>query len=353
VRRVVLTSLALAALACSDAADERRVLRVRAGESIAAAIDRAEPGTTIEVEPGVYHEALVVDTHDITLRGLAGSDGSRPVLDGRGRLADGVIASGSPFTIVGFSIRRYQASGVSPQSVRGVTLADLHIEDPGIYGVYPVQAWDAEVRDCVISGASDAGIYVGSSNRVKIVGNEVQGNVVGIYIQNTNDAEVRGNHAHDNTIGVLIGVEPLRVQKSTSRTRLHANRVVSNNHPNFGDRETFVGQLPPGIGVLVLAADHTTIEGNQVRDNRTMGVGIIALPALKAALDPDLDPLPDGNRLGSNQLAGNGVNPQPPGGPLALPPGALVWDGHGTGNCVEVEVSTTPAELPACPATTP
>lgn len=350
-RRSAAVGLVLLGLLAGPAgAEDAKVLRVRPGESIAAAIERATPGTVIEVEPGVYHEALAVDWHDITLRGLVSEDGRRPVLDGQGELADGVIASGSPFTMSGFAIRRYQGNGVSPQSVRGVTLRDLHIEDPGLYGVYPVQAWNVEIRDCVITGASDAGIYVGSSNRAKIIGNEVHGNVVGIYVQNTNDAEVRDNHAHDNAVGVLVGVEPLRLQKSTSRTVLRGNRILSNNHANFGDPHDLVGQLPPGIGVLVLAADATRIERNIIRANHTLGIGILALPSAKAAQDPDLDPSPDRNRIGRNEVADNGTDPQPPRGGLTLPVGAFVWDGHGSENCAVSSV-TTPKPLPRCGAT--
>jgi len=80
---------------------------VKAGESIQAAVDRARPGDTIEVMPGVYKEEVKIDLDNITLRGItqdiaAGDSGGRiqrPVLDGEGKLSDGVLATGSNFII--------------------------------------------------------------------------------------------------------------------------------------------------------------------------------------------------------------------------------------------------------------
>jgi hypothetical protein len=127
--------LALTAALATPAAGQH--VRVRSGESIAAALEQAGPGAVIEVEPGLYHEALVVDTPNVTLRGIVRGP-ERPVLDGRGTLNDGVIASGSPFTMTGFAVRHYKGNGVSTQGVDGVFLTDLVIDDTGLYGVYPV-----------------------------------------------------------------------------------------------------------------------------------------------------------------------------------------------------------------------
>ena len=65
------TLLCLLLVACATPAPApAQSLRVRSGESIAAALELATPGTVVEVEPGVYHEALVVDTPNVTLRGI-------------------------------------------------------------------------------------------------------------------------------------------------------------------------------------------------------------------------------------------------------------------------------------------
>jgi len=226
-------------------------LRVRSGESISAALEQAAPGAVIEVEPGLYHEALVVDTPNITLRGIV-SGPERPILDGRGALNDGVIASGSPFTMTGFALRHYKGNGVSTQGVDGVFLTDLVIDDTGLYGVYPVQSKNITVTYSTLTRIRDAAIYVGESQGALVAMNYVHHNVAGIEIENTDDAEVRDNLAQDNTAGILVFVLPGKVRKQGLRSHVHRNWVVGNNTPNFGDRAAIVGSLPHGIGILLM-----------------------------------------------------------------------------------------------------
>ena len=269
--------LALSAAALASATPAlAETLRVRSGESIAKALEQAAPGSTIEVEPGVYHEALVVDTPGITLRGLV-SGAKRPVLDGRGKLNDGLIASGSPFTMTGFAVRRYRGNGITTQQVDGVTFSDLVIDDTGRYGVYPIQSRNISITHCAVTKINDAGIYVGESERAVVAYNHVYGNVAGIEIENTNDADVHDNLAEGNTAGILVFVLPGKVLKEAKRNRVHHNWVVNNNTPNFGDPEAIVGQLPYGMGILVMGADDTVVEHNWVRGNHSSGIGVIRL----------------------------------------------------------------------------
>jgi parallel beta-helix repeat protein len=310
-------------------------LRVRAGESIAAALERAAPGSVVEVEPGTYHEALVVDTPGITLRGLV-SGAQRPVLDGRGRLNDGVIASGSPFTMTGFAVQHYRGNGVTTQQVDGATLSDLVVDDTGRYGVYPIQSRNIQITHCSVTRISDAAIYVGESERAVVAFNEVFGNVAGIEIENTNDADVHDNVAYDNTAGILVFVLPGKVLKEAKRNRIHHNWVLHNNTPNFGDPEAIIGALPHGLGMLVMGADDTLVENNWVRGNHSSGIGIVRLAPEEAAKDPELEPFPDGTRVLFNYVVGNGTRPHPSiaksyGGGLDFG-----WDGSGRDNCVSL-----------------
>src|SRR5690606_27061265 len=98
------------------AASAAAVFTVAPGESIQAAIDRAEAGDRIEVKPGVYHESLTVDGANVRLVGLR-ENGARAVLDGQGTLNDAVQVSGDGFVIEGFEIRNYQGNGVMASRV--------------------------------------------------------------------------------------------------------------------------------------------------------------------------------------------------------------------------------------------
>ncbi len=324
--------------------------RVKAGQSIAQAVERARTGDVIEVEPGVYSEALSIDTPGLTLRGLV-RGAQRPVLDGRGELNDGVIVSGSPFAMTGFGVRHYKGNGVTTQGVDGVVLSDLVIEDTGRYGVYPVQSRNISVTYCTVTGINDAAIYVGESNQALVAYNELHGNVAGIEIENTNDADVRDNLVYDNSAGILVFVLPAKVQKHGHRNRVHRNWVVSNDHVNFGDPDAIVGALPSGLGIMVMGADETRVFDNWVKHNGSVGILVIRLAPEHAQKDPEMEPIADGTRVEFNYVSSNGLRPHAiiaekfPGGG-----GDLGWDGTGQRNCADLSDAAVAvgAKLPPC-----
>jgi len=348
-RLVLLAPLALALLVAAGAEAQTRTLRVAEGGSIAAALEEATPGTVIEVEPGVYPEALRVETPNLTLRGLVRGE-ERPVLEGGGERNDGVIALASPFTMTGFRVQHYKGNGVTTQGVDGVFLSDLVIDDTGLYGVYPVQSRNITVTHTTVTRIKDAAIYVGESNEALVAYNEVHSNVAGIEIENTNDAVVRDNLVYDNTAGILVFVLPGKVQKEGLRTDVFRNWVTNNNTPNFGDPEAIVGQLPPGIGLMVMGADDTTLEDNWIKGNDSAGIVVIRLPEEESQKDPELEPLPDRTTIGFHYFLENGGDPDPKVSEGYGGSGDLLWDGTGRGNCADVPDPTTlgGAPLPSC-----
>jgi parallel beta-helix repeat protein len=337
---------AVAARGPAPARGPAAVVDVRPGESIQEAVERAGEGGRVNVHPGVYSESVLVSAHGVTLAGVE-RGGERPVLDGRGEEADAVLALGDRFHIEGFEIRSYQGNGVLAQGSRGVTCRGLVVADPGLYGVYPVDCEDVVVEGCKVSGARDAGIYVGQSRRITVRGNEVVGNVAGIEIENSTDALVEGNHVHGNTGGILVFLLPFNLAKSASQTRVLRNRVLANNLASFADPGAMVANVLRGTGILVLAADRTEVSGNEVAQNDSYGVAVSGLEALfPAGTRFDVDPHPDENHVHGNRFSANGAAPDPRLLKAGIPGRDLIWDGTGRGNrWREPEASSHPEGL--------
>jgi parallel beta-helix repeat protein len=165
-------------------------------------------------------------------------------------------------------------------------------------------------REFGLSGIRDAALYVGQSRDIVVKGNEVYGNVTGIEIENSVNAVVEGNYAHDNTGGILVFLLPNNPSKVGTDTKVVNNRVTSNNHPNFGDPNAIVSQVPPGTGIFIMAADRTEVTGNEVRGNDSFGVAVVSLAsAFPRGTSFDVGIVPEGNRIFGNTLAENGRNP--------------------------------------------
>ena len=324
-----------------------RIWQVQPGESIQSVIDQTIPGDTIEVLPGVYSEALLVDIDNLTLRGIQDSRG-RAILDGQNRLTDAVITSSHNFTIEGFHLRDYVNNGITVHGGRNATFRKLLVENTGLYGVYPVECQGVLIEECTVSRIKDAGIYVGQSRDIIVRNNTVYRNVTGIEIENSVHALVEKNNVYETTGGILVFLLPNNPSKVGTDCRVINNRVVNNNHPNFGDPTSIVGRVIPGTGMLIMAADRTEVTGNEIRGNDTFGIGLVGLAiAFPKGRQFDVGSIPEGNRIYGNVFAENGRNPGGQVREIGARNCDLFWDGSGWDNVWNQPGTTSfPALLP-------
>ncbi|MDX1994179.1 MAG: parallel beta-helix domain-containing protein [bacterium] len=331
-----------------------QTITVRAGESIQAAVDRALPGDTVLVEPGVYHETVYVDTPGITLRGVVNGD-ERPWLDGQSRMSDGFNTTGDDFVLEGFGIRGYIGNGVLTTGAERVVYRDLIVEGvregdrSTIYGLYPIECTDILIENTVVTGIADAGIYVGQSRGPIIVrNNEVHGNVTGIEIENSTNADVHDNHVHNNTGGILVFLLPNNPSKVGYGTRVFNNLIEDNNLPTFAAEGSIVAMVPSGTGIMIMTADETEVFNNTIRNNQTFGVALTSLYVIyDRSTVFDLGPLPEGNWIHDNTYENNGYDPRGIVQELGLPGADVMWTGDGwTNSFDEPNASLFPPILP-------
>ena len=324
-------------------------IAVAAGESIQSAVDRAQPGDTIEVAYGVYHERVVIDVNDITLRGRPNEAGQWPVLDGQGDLSEAVIASGNNFTISYLHVRNYTDNGILVEGVTGVHFHDIFAENTGTYGVYPVQSTNVLVERVEVTGVDDAGIYAGQCENVIVRDSVVYGNVLGIELENTVNGEIYNNHAYDNSLGIFVVVLPQLTSKISMNTSVHDNVSENNNLENFAPEGALARLVPSGVGILILGSDHNEVFHNVLRGNQTTGVAVFSLTGSGAfdVNEIDVGPLPEGNWVYDNTYHNNGYDPDPSVEELGVPVGDILWDGSGRDNRFdEQDASSFPPLLP-------
>lgn len=293
-------------------------------ESILSVLIDAQEGDVIVLKAGTYHVdgQLSLDVPGVTIRG-EGMD--RTILSFASQTAAGesLLVRGDRFTLQdlavldgpGDQIKVFDATDVTIRRVRVAWSAGPRTEN-GAYGLYPIQCTNVLIEDSEVSGASDAGIYVGQSKNVVVRRNRAFENVAGIEIENSQDADVYGNDVTDNTAGILVFNLPGLPFKNGRRTRVFANRVAHNDTPNFALPGNIVGGVPTGTGVMVMANDDTEVFDNDILDNGTFGVAVISYRTAQiiggyASPDARFDPYSEGVHVHDNRFAGNGGNADP------------------------------------------
>jgi parallel beta-helix repeat protein len=287
------------------------VHEVRDGDSIQAAVAVAQPGDVIRIFPGTYSETVYIDKDDIVISGVV-IDGRWPVMEGNKELNDAVLYSGNDITVENLQIQHYKGNAIMGQAGNNFLIRNNNIIDTGVYGIFPEFGTNGLITHNVLSGIEDAAIYVGMCDNIHVTNNEVFDNVAGIEIENTRYSIVENNYVHDNTGGILVFITPGLPIKTTFDTIVRNNFIVNNNTPNFGIPGSTVAGIPAGTGILNMAGDQTTIEGNIITGNKVIGILITDhMNAPNVTLDPDADPNSDEIAILDNMMWNNGYDTIP------------------------------------------
>lgn len=283
-------------LSCNDSSNERtfdssKLTKANQDEidKIVEAFILAEDGATIEIPAGFYElkTQLILDNKkDIIIQGAGMKE---TVLSFRGLRSggEGVKLVGNNVTIQDLSIEDAPGDGVKSQHTDGITFRRINVtwtngdkSKNGTYAIYPVQCKNVMIDECIASHSKDAGIYVGQSENIIVKNSLAFGNVAGIEIENSDNAEVFGNVARDNSGGILVFNLPGLPKADGRGAKIYDNDVIANNHENFATplnnepNGNTVTMIPPGSGIILLAAKDTEIYNNRIHKNKTVGIAI-------------------------------------------------------------------------------
>ena len=344
-------SLNLKSKEVSSAEKEHRII-VHAGSSIQAAINTADAGSVIQVDPGIYKEAIVVNKPGIQIIG------SRigVIIQNPGDEENGITVNdnGDGFVLKNVAIQNFEENGIILVRVDNFTISHVTAINNGEYGIFPVHCSHGTIEFCVVKGHSDTGLYVGQSSDVTMQFNTALENVNGLEIENSSNVSVIRNQSFNNVCGILIDLLPGKDIKTSANILVRNNNVFNNNHVNFGEPGSLESVVPKGLGILVLGADNVTMENNIVTGNEFAGITVFSTLVLGslAGIPPeafaDIDPNPDNARIIRNLVKKNGSNP--PTLPIPLPGVDFLWDGSGLNNCWASNIFNTsfPSPLPKC-----
>lgn len=337
--RTLLAATALATLASPAFAETINVAPGEgAQERLQEALILAEPGDEIVLEAGRFAltDGLSLDVDGVTVRG-AGMHASVLDFSGQEGAGEGLLVTSDGVTLRDFGMENPKGDGIKSKGADDIVYHGVRVtwtngpaSTNGAYAIYPVESTGVLIDRVEVSGASDAGIYVGQSSKITVRNSVATYNVAGIEIENSRDAIVEGNYVTGNTGGILVFDLPNLPVMGGGNVLIRRNLVIANDTDNFAPEGNIVASVRRGTGVMVMANENVWIVDNVLEDNATAQVMVIAYPL--PFEDESYNPYPREVVVTSNMIGEGGTNPDIEGAePLlaafggSLPP--ILWDG--------------------------
>ena len=315
-----------------------RTIVVHPGQSIQAAVNRASPGDTVLILPGVYHQSVQIRKDGITLRGSGAYGGGTVLLPPKkfpNTLCNGafgptgvcilakvvnpkngdVIVPVRNDKVTGLLVRGFPGNGVFGYGTSGMKVTRTVAVDDGDYGISRFVSTHTLFADDVAIGNDEAGFYVGDSPDADTVvrDDRAYGNQFGIFVRHAREVLVKDNFVSGNCQGVMI-LDDGQAGGAGNVTVVN-NGVFSNNKFCAKHGDTPVNFQ--GGGILLLGATHSLVTHNKVAGNsgkqiNSGGIVVASAKALSHGSNPNFD------TISFNSVFRNH-------------PADLVWDGTGVG----------------------
>ena len=292
------------------------------------AMNVIEEGCKIELGEGVFELTATLSMDEKSDVRIEGKGRENTILSFEGQTSgsggDGLIITNSDNIVimdltirdtVGDGIKFIRSNSIVMQKINTVWSGEPS-EDNGAYGLYPILSNDILIEECYAFGASDAGFYVGQSNRAIIRDSRAEGNVIGIEISNSTDTDVYDNTLEDNTAGILVVSLP-GLSQNGNGVRVFDNTINANLRGNFASSARIASEVPAGTGILVLSMNNVEVFDNELDENNVAGTAVasyLALSSLGLELppeDPAYNPFPGNVYIHDNSYSRSNTYPDP------------------------------------------
>ena len=297
-------------------------------DTIQDAVDAAEPGDLILVEPGTYEEAVNVETDELTIRG---TDRNEVILDGGFELDNGIrVVGAGGVAIENMTARNYTTNGFFWTGVDGYRGSYLTTYRTGDYGIYAFDSVKGLIEHSYTSGSPDAGVYIGQCYPCDAVIDDVVSEYNGLGYSGTNSGGnllIVNSTFRFNRAGIVPNSGSYELCYPERDTTIVGNLVYSNNQPDTPAIDVALDAM--GNGILVAGGVGNTIERNRVWDHDLTGIGLVPFPEEDAN---DVVPPASDDDQPCTEAKG-----EPTADPADIP-GTVVWeprDNQVVGNAVD------------------
>jgi hypothetical protein len=280
--------------------------------TIQEAVDAAEPGDLVLISPGTYHEAVIVQTEDIVIRG---TDRNEVILDGEHdeNFENGIIVFSGGVAVENLTAHSYTSNGVfftggeydgEGSFLQNYRASYITAYNNGQYGVYAFNAQGGTIGNSYGSGHPDSAFYIGQCFPCNSVIDNVLGEQNALGYSGTNaggDLYVINSEWRDNRVGLVpnsLDSEALSPQ--------HEGTFVGNYIHDNGNAETprkgEEWDLAFGVGLVIAGGNDNIIERNRSENNFFAGIAVSIYPE-----GDNIWPVA-GNEVRDNVLSGNAVD---------------------------------------------
>jgi plastocyanin len=244
--------------------------------TIQAAVDAADPGDLVLVAPGLYHEAVVVRTPSLVIRG---ADRNATVLDGEFTRSNGIHVVADGVALENMTARNYEVNGFYWTGVTGYRGSWLTAHNNGDYGIYAFGSVDGLFEESYASANRDSGFYIGQCFPCNAVVRHVTSEANGLAWSGTNaggDLYVIESLWRNNMAGLAPNSLDSELDPPHQQATVVGNLVIDNNNklaPAIG-----FSRLAYGTGIVAGGGVGDVIERNLVLNHDRFGIVAAPLP---------------------------------------------------------------------------
>ncbi len=276
--------------------------------TIQNAVDAADPGDLVLIDPGVYREAVSVTTPGLTIRG---ADRNEVILDGEFTRENGIFVTADGVAIENMTARNYTVNGFFWDGVTGYRGSYLTAVDDWVYGIYAFDSVDGLFEHSYASGSWDSGFYIGQCDPCNAVITDVLSEFNGLGYSGTNSSGniyVVNSEWRYNVAGVAPNTLDSELLPPVNNVVVAGNFIHHNGEDERAPNGTAQWSAF-GSGVVLAGARDSTVRNNLLVNNKSSGVQIVSM------IDANFWPS-GGNEVRDNVIRGSGRADLLLGGPV-------------------------------------